>query len=199
MLAAVIGVGGTVTVAVAGFWTAARNAGKTIAEAHDSRVWDQCAVIYVEVLRWMNHQRQKRDLETRVTPWDEAEKRREEELLSQYQSPAWPELESRLQAFASEAVFRAVQESAREHDYTMLRFRVWQHADEAVRTIGGEQMRQARRTDFESLWRAQQRANAADDAAVRLIRAELRGRRPAHRGWESVMGPPDPELGGSAP
>jgi hypothetical protein len=41
VLAAAIGVGGTVVVGVAGFWAAVRNTGRTIVHARENRIWDR--------------------------------------------------------------------------------------------------------------------------------------------------------------
>jgi hypothetical protein len=55
VMAAAIGVGGTVIVGLAGFSASVWNTRKAIAQAHESRVWDRRADVYVDALAAVNY------------------------------------------------------------------------------------------------------------------------------------------------
>jgi hypothetical protein len=50
VLAAAIGVGGTVIVGVTGFWASVRNTSKTVLLARESRIWDKRAEVYADAI-----------------------------------------------------------------------------------------------------------------------------------------------------
>jgi hypothetical protein len=66
VMAAAIGVGGTVIVGIAGFWASVRTTSKTIRDGHDTRVWDQRRAIYVEILVAVYYRNTRRDYDTGV-------------------------------------------------------------------------------------------------------------------------------------
>ena len=65
VIAAAIGVGGTVVVGVAGFWAAIRNTSQTIAHARENRIWDRRANAYVEALAAVHHRQEARKFRCR--------------------------------------------------------------------------------------------------------------------------------------
>lgn len=50
VLAAAIGVGGTVIVGITGFWASVRNTSTTVLLARETRIWDQRAAVYVDAI-----------------------------------------------------------------------------------------------------------------------------------------------------
>ena len=67
MTAALVGVGGTVVVAVAGYWANVCSTKQTIAHDGESKVWDQRAAVYVEALAALNYRQVSRDAVIRLT------------------------------------------------------------------------------------------------------------------------------------
>jgi len=91
--AAAIGVGGTVIVGVAGFSAAIWNTRKTIAQAHEIRVWDRRADVYVQTLAAVNYRRFGRQYETMPNhPSLTRARQRAEEYLATHEPPHWSEL-----------------------------------------------------------------------------------------------------------
>jgi hypothetical protein len=105
--AAIVGVSGTVVVGVAGFGASVWNTRRTIAAARDSRVWDQRAALYIEVLAAVNHRQISRGYQMYAGAYETRELAKA--YLATHESPDWPALEARMQAFASEPVFTAIQ------------------------------------------------------------------------------------------
>jgi hypothetical protein len=111
VMAAAIGVGGTVIVGVAGFWTTVRTTGKTIASAQESRVWDQRAKVYVDVLAALAYRQTSRAHYMRASPLDDRTSQDEQDYLAAYEEPDWIALNARLYAFASRPVVEAMKAS----------------------------------------------------------------------------------------
>jgi hypothetical protein len=126
VLAAAIGVGGTVIVGVAGFSAAIWNTRRTIAHTRESRVWDRRADTYVDALAAVSYRQFSRQAETiSLHPARSDARRRAEEYLANHQEPGWSELEARLQAFASEPVFTAMQASSTKHGDALAYLLLW--------------------------------------------------------------------------
>jgi hypothetical protein len=67
VIAAAVGVGGTVVVGVAGYWASVRNTGQTIASARQARVWDSRDAQRAQVkLAITNYLEAKRHLQTQL-------------------------------------------------------------------------------------------------------------------------------------
>jgi hypothetical protein len=126
VIAAAIGVGGTVIVAVAGFSTAVWTAKETISHARESRVWDRRADVYIEALAAVNYRQIKRGFETLTHPVDDQARQRMQAYLAGHEQD-WPGLEARLHVFASEPVFSAVQASSTAHRDAIKFFETWRH------------------------------------------------------------------------
>jgi hypothetical protein len=196
VMAAIVGVSGTVIVGVAGFWASARNTSKTIALARESRIWDQRAAIYVEVLAYVNYRQRKRELETRVAPMPDEERQREQRYLDSYKAADWHELEARLQAFASDAVFMATLASVEMDQHAIMRFEIWQTMDNVAMAQPSESGREMLNDVHTSLAEARVDAHEADRAVIELIRAALQ-ELPQPVRWHSTLGLPDPLRGPS--
>jgi hypothetical protein len=167
--AAIVAVSGTVVVGVAGFGASIWTTSKTIAAARESRVWDQRAAVYVEALAAVHHRQISRGYQmSRVT--DET-RQLALAYLTTHKSPDWPALEARLQAFASQPVFTAIQASSTAHREAISGFR--RFTGLLPDPAGKEQLRRTGPLVGEA---GRMVADDADDAVVELIRTELQGR-----------------------
>ena len=191
--AAAIGVGGTVLVGVAGFGAAIWNTRRTIAHARESRVWDRRAEVYVDALAGVRYWQLRREYEVIPNhPSYTKIRKNAEEYFANHKPPDWSDLETRLQAFASTPVLTAVQASFTAHDdvFSVIRLRQVLARAEAERDAA------AAAADAEKKWKT---AEAADDAVVKVIRAELqeRGRSPGDwQPWAVTAPGPAPEAPG---
>jgi hypothetical protein len=183
VLAAIVGVSGTVIVGVAGFGASIWNTRRTVALARESRIWDQRAAIYVEVLAGVNYRKRKREVEARIPPMADEETEHARKYLASYQEPDWHELQARLQAFASERVSKAVQASVDADEYVYDRFGILQR----MALPGSDrQMVETLRT---SLWNARGVADGLDRAVIGSIRAELQDKNWPLIAYPTTFGP----------
>lgn len=106
VLAAAIGVGGTVIVGVTGFWASVRNTGKTVSLARESRIWDRRAKAYVDIIAALEWQLRLFGPHRRIFP-----------EAGDLGPPNWEKLETSLQAWASESVLTAMKASAQALEY----------------------------------------------------------------------------------
>lgn len=172
VLAAAIGVSGTVIVGVAGFGAAIWNTRRTIAHDRESRIWDRRAAVYIEALAAVNYRQAKRKYATQTSPLDEASQRALSGLAAS-QEFDWHGLDARLQAFASEPVYTAVQVSSTASERAMIAFRAWRAAGASSET--------SRAVD-----EAREAAEAADDDVIETIRTELQGRGKPLGDWQPL-------------
>ena len=110
---------------MAGFGAAIWNTRRTIAHDRESRLWDRRAAVYVEALAAVSYRQARRNNATQTSPPDEASQR----ALSGLAAPQdfdWHGLDARLQAFASEPVYTAMQVSSTASEHAMMAFRAWQ-------------------------------------------------------------------------
>jgi hypothetical protein len=147
-----------------------------------NRVWEKQAAIYVDALEAVHYWQVRRQLEVRWTPLGDDERLRIQATLAALRKPDWNELEARLQAFASEPVFTAMQESNMAESYVVDRFKMWQDADAMVMAWRTEQNLQIREVNFNSLWKASMTAEHATNHVIEVIRTELQGGGPPLRG-----------------
>lgn len=108
--AAIVGVSGTVVVGVAGFGASIWNTSKSIAHARENRLWDKRAAVYVEALAAV-HSRQIGRM-VLISSLDPQNTLKVPTDVARYETPDWVGLEARMQAFASEPVFTAMQASS---------------------------------------------------------------------------------------
>ena len=111
VVAAAIGVGGTVVVGVAGYWASVRNTSKTIADAHESRVWDRRAKVYAEAIAAVEYMR----LAGGFPPEDRLGRLGPTWSAAQYSEPSWDKLEARIRSYASQHVLDAMLASTAAH------------------------------------------------------------------------------------
>jgi hypothetical protein len=111
------------------------------------------------------------------------------EYFATHESPDWAELDARLQAFASEPVFTAVQASSTAHNAAMEMIRARQGLDMPDNS-GDEDRAKAERLFAAVALDAEKKreaAEAADDAVIELIRIELQGRGRPLGDWKPVV------------
>ncbi len=127
VIAAAIGVGGTVVVGVTGFLAAIRNTRKTITHARESRIWDRRANAYVEALAALHHRQEAREVRVQTGAVDDLIKQRAQAYFGgTYSPPDWHELEASLLAFASGPVVTAARASSTAHMRVMSALIGWQ-------------------------------------------------------------------------
>jgi hypothetical protein len=192
VVAAAIGVSGTVIVGVAGFGASIWNTRKIIADARESRIWDQRSKVYVDVLAAMDYRKQKRQFDMRLRT-DEQTRQREQDALGRYKEPDWQELEACLQAFASEFVFKAVRASVEADEDLTEGFKLLRTAD---MQSPDPQKRRSAEVARKAFWKVREASDMADRIAIESIRAELQGASQPPAPWRSTFGAPDPFLGG---
>jgi hypothetical protein len=173
VLAATIGVGGTVIVGVAGFSAAIWTTRKTIQHARDTRMWDKRSEVYVDALAAVHYRQTKRERDMRTWRLPYEDDRHEAAYLANYTQPDFHQLEGRLLAFASQPVITAVQASSTAHMYSMSARQSM--LDDAAKDRAQE---------------TRKAADDADDALVELIRAELQGEGPPIDDWQRLPAEP---------
>jgi hypothetical protein len=161
VMAAAIGVGGTVIVGVAGFSASVWNTRKTAVGAHENRVWDEQAKVYVDAVAAVYYRQAERDRDTATSP-DARGDQISQAYLATYEPPSWIELDSRLLAFGSEPVVKAMQAAFAAHWNALRAFESWHDSGGGGTAASVNEARDA--------------ANKADDAVVELIRAALQGK-----------------------
>jgi hypothetical protein len=195
LLAAAIGVSGTVIVGVAGFWATVRATGKTLQAGHDARIWDKRAAVYVDALASVHYRQIRRAHDMRGFRLDEESERRAEAYLATYAPPDLYSLEGRLLAFASQPVVTAVQASSTAHHRAIGAFHAWQAAADAARAQIGVPgppppgQGAANIGLHAAAQEARKAADDADDAIVELIRAELQGSGAPIDDWPGMIAP----------
>jgi hypothetical protein len=198
VVAAVIGVSGTVVVGVAGLWATVRVTGKTVQAGQDARLWERRAAAYVDAVAAVQYRRMRREHDTRTYRLDDESERRALAELEVYTHPEPGELVGRLLAFGSMPVVDAMQATGRAHDEAIAAFQAWKDAGDEARAhaelpgAGPPPPGQgAANTGLLAVARkAVQAADDADDALIKLIRAELQGHRPQPESWRGLR-PPD--------
>ncbi|SRR5579871_4736441 len=172
VVAAAIGVGGTVIVGVAGFGASIWNTRRTIANDHEKRVWDRRADTYLAMLAAVrSRQIEKGSLPDSVDPT----------ISDAYyhagpsEAPDWFRLEAAMRAFASPQVLWAMENSSRAN------------ARVPSRRGPGDPPEPADHPDPPVPMELLAEARSADDALVVQIRRELQGRSQAQ---EQPPGPP---------
>jgi hypothetical protein len=184
VMAAAIGVGGTVIVGLAGFWATVRATGKTIQAARDSRIWDRRAKVYVDVIAALGYRRIQRehDLWTGSGTLDDDYERYAVAYLADSAQPKWPALESRLEAFGSQPVITGVGACTRAHVSATAAFQTWQNAKASIAqgiipvepepVSPGQAAVNLRLAAEDAKWAA----SKADADVIQRIREELQGK-----------------------
>lgn len=190
VVAAAIGVGGTVIVGVAGFGASIWTTRRTIANDREKRVWDRRADVYLEMLAAVRARQiekgtlQRSDEYTLLFEDVAGPGWVDPAIVDAYYSggraeaPDWFELESAMRAFASQTVLKAMVESS----HANARIPPPSHAPGAAAVAAATAPAAAPATDpAESQWEwLHAAARNADDALVEAIRLELQGRRQTH-------------------
>jgi hypothetical protein len=179
VLAATIGVSGTVIVGVAGFGAAIWNNRKTLAHARETRLWDQRVSVYVDALAAIHYRQLLRAYDTLAfDPPDQEAASRLEALMAEYNLPDGQQLQARLIAFATEAIVTAMDASLEAHNRAMSYRKVW--ADAMMRA---GPLDAASKHAAGSVTDADSAALAAETAAAELIRLGLQGGASSPPGW----------------
>ena len=172
--AALIGVGGSVMVAIAGFWTTRSITLRQLGEAHNSRIRDRQAAAYTDAITGVQSRQAKRNHDLFN--------------VEQFGRPApdentpvdWTELQGRLFAFASPDVLVALRAAGDAGLKAEGLFAALEVLIRVADKVGDRWERSADTTDeIERLiGRAEQAvrvANGEDDALIDLIRESLHG------------------------
>jgi hypothetical protein len=188
VIAAVVGVGGTVVVGIAGYAANVWSTNKTIAHDRESKIWDQRAAVYVEALAALHYRQVARNA---TISQDDENRRIAEGLLSSYQQPDWHKLEACMQAFASEPVVTLMQASSNAHMDAMAAYYSWNGVIIVVgrgnsASAKAVEAQQAAEKLKDALDTAQITAEKADDAVVEAIRIELQGRGKPLGDWQPI-------------
>jgi hypothetical protein len=194
VIAAAIGVGGTVIVGLGGFWANVRSTSKTIQAARDTRIWDKRAEVYIDALAAVYYRQTNRDYEMLTYRLDEDTDRQAKAYLAAYPEPDWCELESCLLGFGSHAVVTAMHAGVETHKRAISAFQAWKEAagkagaDNEARGQGlpvpatpGEAstniaLHAAQVKARKAANAARKAANTADGDVIEIIRVELQGK-----------------------
>jgi len=117
--AAIVGVGGSVIVALVGFFTTRAISGQTMrasmAEAHDNRIWDKKATAYETALTELANRKLERESALRLPPDPMTAGEQLANYFATRDTPEWLAAEGRLMAYSSKKVWDALQ-AARSYD-----------------------------------------------------------------------------------
>lgn len=176
--AALIGVGGSVLVAITGLLTTRAITARQFSEAHQGRIWDKQAATYIDAINGVRWRTAQRDRELTVIKFTG----RQPASPDPADRPVdWTELQGRLFAFASPEVLIALRtagDAGRVADdritklFGLITFAVplgeqWNFISHST-----DEIEQA----IESADHAAQAASDLDDALIDAIRADLHGR-----------------------
>jgi hypothetical protein len=181
VMAAAIGVGGTVIIGLAGFGAAVWNTRKILADARENRFWEKQTVAYEEALAELANRRVRR--ERVIRKLDTTSKRTEvlEEYFAERDTPAWFSAEAMLLAYSSKRVRDAL-DNARSADRaaseSLDKFQLtWRAA--GIGEFRSSPERAPALEKAESVLHetevALTKGNASDQALIDVIRAELQG------------------------
>jgi hypothetical protein len=188
-----IGIVGTVVTSVVGsrntkrateqaVATSAANTRATLLAAHDAWLREKRAAVYEEVLAGQFYRQTKRRIELRKHPWGMAGEQELKMLHSTYDSPGFLESQSRLAAYASDAVMAVSNAAGKAHGEVQARCLELGELREQIRTAQLNGTPQSA-PDAETMMNANRQINsafeaaeAADDALMVIIRTELRSK-----------------------
>ncbi len=189
-----IGVGGTVVLAVTALLTTRAIAARTIEAAssgllrmldasREDRLWQRKADAYTTAIRLLQHRLVARESANRIFAYDEDSERRTAELLGAFAGPEELEVSASLLTYASPVVFAALQACFEANENFGRLVRAWESlarqsrgAAQAVLegrpvTAAGEIL-EAR----EAAQAALEKAKASDTELIEAIRADLHAR-----------------------
>lgn len=195
--AAIVGVGGTVIVGVAGFSAGIWGTRQTIAQARESRVWDKRAAAYEAALTEIVNRATKRQRWLRSSSQTWTAKNLAETLASQ-EKPEWSGAESRVLAYSSQQVLMALEAARSADDAVSQAFdRVGERlaAGEpqvAAGTLAWETLRDQVFPLLELVRAAANESVSRDEELIGLMQIELQGKHSTTNTWQSILGPPDP-------
>jgi hypothetical protein len=195
VMAAAIGIGGTVIVGVAGFSTAAWSTSKTIKAAREHRLWDQRAAVYVDTIAAMYLRQTRRKYDAQLHR-DDQSRRYYEAWIAAYVAPDWHLLDARMLAFGTEPVFTALQVGSTAHEHATAALRKWRAApgiDLAQTAALGRPPpgpTAANSSLYEAADKARKAADDLDDETVELIRKELQGEGRPLGQWQPLQSEP---------
>lgn len=177
VIAAAIGVSGTMLVGAAGVWGSVCASGTALRGVRERRIWDQQASVYVDAIAAVNFRQTNRRRHTSRfrDPWEnEADSVK---VSRNYIQPEWFQVEARLLAFGSDEVNNALRAGSFLHADAIDAHQAYLNAPPGVDKAAARKL-------------MEKQVDAADECLVDLINAELRGAKAA-KPWRGVM-PPDP-------
>jgi hypothetical protein len=187
----VVGVVATAVTAWIGSWNTRRATERTVEagadatratliSAREDRLWERRAAAYEEALTGLLHRQAKRHFDTRQ--FRTSDEQQMKEFYESYQLPGVFETESRITAYASDAVMKAHKATRGAHSAVVVAYSHRASLQESRRlaaqtgrmegAVSEEIMTDAER----KLDAALQAADAADQALIEIIRTELRSR-----------------------
>jgi hypothetical protein len=166
-----IGLGGTVAVAIAGFRNTRTSTEQTIEAgtantkraldaAREERFWEKQAAAYEASLAAVRYRAATRADQLRMFRMDEHTEKKALESLEAHEPPGWFEIIGRLLAYASDDVLTAYQAAEDADREVINRYLTW-------RALGEQ---------GEAIHEALKAAQEADEVLTKLIRSELRNR-----------------------
>lgn len=170
LVGVIVGVAGTVTVALVGFRSTAVN----IAAQINAERW---AAVYAEALGFVHYRQNRRSHDLRLRSLDPEIEVRAQEYLNSYTPPNSSVLEARLHAFGTAKVIDLMQASTRAHVAALEKFSDWEDGGGTPDPSGYRAARDA--------------ANDTDNQVVKQIRTELQGKEEATLPEGIDMMPPD--------
>jgi hypothetical protein len=190
----VVGVVATAVTAWIGSWNTRRATERTVeagtdanratlAAAREERLWERRAAAYEEMLTMLLHRRAKRNYDVQTIRMDDETPESElKKFYKEYKLPGIFETESRLVAYASDAVMAAYEATRSAHSAVQVRsIRVGTLLDQIESAQLSRGAKAAPDVDTfvaaeEQVKAALKAANAADGALINVIRSELRSR-----------------------
>lgn len=195
VVAAAIGVGGTVIVGVAGFWATVSATRKTIQAGRDNTIWDKRAEVYVDAIAAVHYRQTRRAHDVQRYRLDDQAERQYQAYLAAYSPPDWYRLEACLIAFGSEPVFTALQASSTADQRALDALGEWKTAPEvdmAQRAQSGPLPpgpTVANPSLYEAAEKARKAADDADDVLIEIIREGLQGKGQPLGQWPPTKAP----------
>jgi hypothetical protein len=155
----------------------------TLAAAHDAWLREKQSAAYEETLAGLLYRQAKRSHDLRGYRWDEATEAQLKEVLDRSQPPGWFQTQGRLNAYASDAVREAFEETVRADSMVRRHYEHWQVLHEGAKVAAESGLMDVAARDSDEAVKARKdippalgEAQERDQALIKLIRDELRGK-----------------------
>lgn len=158
------------------------NTRATLVAAREDRIWEKQCAAYEETLAEVRHRQMKRQHDLRMYRLDEDYEQQLKDFFASYDGPDWFQAQARLTAYASEAVLDAFEASERAHREVWAlyqRYRMMADDNKLAAASGSQAMGHDGKTTVQArhdVDPAVEKAEAMDQALIKVIRDELRGK-----------------------